>query len=171
MGPNIYLELRIESVVASFVELWIEDRHQSMAAPTEATTFSVYTFFTVYTVCTLPQSSPTIVVASDGEIHGLQASRNGRSCLQHTFCGMAVVPNDIIRFKTTVIDRLNQSFGIPEEVIKAVLICYLTELCTVGFLSKAIAVTERMKQRFVGQFAQVIELYDLSTKKTLAFKS
>ena len=84
---------------------------------------------------------------------------------------MAVVPNDIIWFKTKVIDRLNQSFGIPEEVIKAALICYGTEFCTVGFLSKAIAVTERMKQRFVGQFAQVIELYDLSTNKTLALKS
>ena len=61
---------------------------------------------------------------------------------------------------------MNHFEGIPEEeTIKAVLTCNETDLGTVGFLSKAIAVTERKKKRFVGWFAQVIELYDLSTKK------
>jgi hypothetical protein len=45
------------------------------------------------------------------------------------------------------------------------------ELCTVGFLSKAIVVAERKKERFVGCFAQVIDLYDLSTNAPMAVKS
>ena len=111
------------------------------------------------------------MVASDGEILGLRASGNGRSCVQHSCCGMVVAPNDIIRFKTTVIDGVNQNEGIPEEAIKAVLVRDGTELCTVGFLSKAIVVAERKKERYVGRFAQVIELYDLSTNATMAVKS
>ena len=87
-----------------------------------------------------------------GDIFGLLASGNGRSCVQHPCCGMAVILNDIVRFKTTVFVGVNQSNGIPEEAIKAVLICDGTELCTVGFLSKAIVMTERKKGSGVGWF-------------------
>ena len=84
---------------------------------------------------------------------------------------MVVAPIDIIRFKTTVIDWVSQYEGIPDKVIKAVLACYVKELCTVGFLSKSIVVAERKKERSVGCFEQVIELYDLSTNATMAVKS
>ena len=63
------------------------------------------------------------MATSDGEILGLQDSGNGRSCVQHPCCGITVVSNDIIRFKTTVIDGIIQSDGILEEAIMAILIC------------------------------------------------
>ena len=103
--------------------------------------------------------------ACDGEVLGLQASGNGRSCVQHHHCSMLVVPNDIIKFKATVIDGIGMEEGsksFPNEAIKVVLIPNGTELCTVGFLCKSIVVVERNKARFVGHFAQVIELYDES---------
>jgi hypothetical protein len=52
-----------------------------------------------------------MMAASDGEGLGLQAYGNERPCLKHSFCGMAVAPNDIIRFKTIVIDGVNQYKG------------------------------------------------------------
>ena len=112
--------------------------------------------------------------AHDGEVLGLQASGNGRSCVQHHCCGMLVVPNDIIKFKTTLIDGMGMgedSKSFPEEAIKVVLIRDGTECCTVGFLCKSIVVVERDKARFVGRFAQNIELYDESANKTMMVKS
>ena len=112
--------------------------------------------------------------AHDGEVLGLQASGNGRSCVQHHCCGMLVVPNDIIKFKTTLIDGMGMgedSKSFPEEAIKVVLIRDGTECCTVGFLCKSIVVVERDKTRFVGHFAQIIELYDESANKTIMLKS
>jgi hypothetical protein len=87
---------------------------------------------------------------------------------------MLVVPNDIIKFKTTVIDGKEMGEDIkrfPEEAIKAVLICNETECCKVGFLCKSIVVVERDKGRFVGHFAQIIELYDELANKTIMLKS
>ena len=49
--------------------------------------------------------------ALDGEVLGLQASGNGRSCVQHHCCGMLVVPNDIIKLKTIVIDGMGMGEG------------------------------------------------------------
>ena len=63
--------------------------------------------------------------ACDGEVLGLQATGNGRSCVQHDCCGMLVVPNDIIKFKTAVIDGMGMREGsksVQKEAIKAVLI-------------------------------------------------
>ena len=87
---------------------------------------------------------------------------------------MLVVPNDSIKFKTTVIDGTGMGEGsksVPEEAIKAVLICNGTECCTMGFLCKSIVVVERDKVRFVGCFALIIELYDESANKTMILKS
>jgi hypothetical protein len=112
--------------------------------------------------------------ARDGEVLGLQASGNGRSCVQHHCCGTLVVPNDIFKFKTTVIDGMDIDEGsksILEEAINAVLIWNGTEHCTVAFLCKSIVVVERDKARFVEQFAQIIELYDESANKTMMLKS
>ena len=112
--------------------------------------------------------------ARDGEVLGLQVSGDGRSCVQHHCCGMLVVPNDIIKFKTTVIGGMGMgesSKSVLEEAIKAVLICNGTECCTVGFLCKSIVVVEKDKARFVGCFAQIIELYDEFANKTMMLKS
>ena len=112
--------------------------------------------------------------ALDDEVLGLQASGNRRSCVHHHCCAMLVVPNDIIKFKTTVIDGMGMgesSKSVLEEAIKAVLICNGTECCTVGFLCKSIVVVEKDKARFVGHFAHIIELYDESANKTMMLKS
>ena len=58
-----------------------------------------------------------------------------------------------------------------KEAIKVVLIRNGTECCTVDFLCKSIGVVERDKARFVGHFAQIIELYDDSANKTTMLKS
>ena len=63
------------------------------------------------------------------------------------------------------------SKSVPEEAIKAVLICNGTECCTVGFMCKSIVVLEQDKARFVGYFAQIIELYDESANMTVMLKS
>ena len=63
------------------------------------------------------------------------------------------------------------SKSVLEEAIKAVLLCNGTECYTVGFLCKSIVVVERDKARFAGRFAQIIELYDESTNKTMMLKS
>ena len=87
---------------------------------------------------------------------------------------MLVIPNDIIKFKTIVIDGMGMGECIKsvlEEAIKAVLIRNGTECCTVGFLCKSIVVVKRDKERFVGCFAQIIELYDESANKTMMLKS
>ena len=86
---------------------------------------------------------------------------------------MLVVPNDIIKFKTTVIDGIGMgedSKSFPQEAIKVVLIHNRTECCTVGFLCKSIVVVKSDKARFVGHFAQIIELYDESATKTMMLK-
>jgi hypothetical protein len=110
----------------------------------------------------------------DGEVLGLQAFGNGRSCVQHYCCGMLVFPHGIIKFKTTVIDGMGMGEGnkcVLEEAIKAVLICNGTECCTVGFLCKSLVVVERDKRRFVvGRFAQIIELNDESVNMTIMLK-
>ena len=89
---------------------------------------------------------------------------------------MLVVPNDIMKFKTTVIDGMGMGMGedskiFPEEAIRVVLICNGTEYCTAGFLCKSIVVVERDKARFIGCFAQIIEVYDESANKTMILKS
>jgi hypothetical protein len=87
---------------------------------------------------------------------------------------MLLVPNDIIKFKTTVIYGMSMGEGsksMPEEAIKAVFICNGTECCTVGFLCKSIVVVERDTFRFLRCFAQIIELCDESANKTMMLKS
>ena len=71
--------------------------------------------------------SATINSSWDGELLGLNASSNGRSCEQHECCGKAVKPDDVIRFKLAVVEAV---LGKPLEMIKAVIIKDSTELCT-----------------------------------------
>ena len=54
---------------------------------------------------------------------------------------MLVVPNNIIKFITTVIDEMGMGKGskcMPEEAINAVLLSNGTDHCTLGFLCKSI---------------------------------
>ena len=63
------------------------------------------------------------------------------------------------------------SKSIVEEASKAVFIYYGTELCTVGFLWKSIVASDMDKSGLIGHFAQIIELCDESTNKTIMLKS
>jgi hypothetical protein len=70
----------------------------------------------------------------DGEIVGLHASTNGRSCNQHEYCGRHLQPGQIVRLKTEVMEVAYETPGDPEPitrvetVIKAVLVLDGTEL-------------------------------------------
>ena len=59
----------------------------------------------------------------------------------------------------------------PEEGMKDVLVQDGTKLCTVGFLSKSVVAVEKDRERYIGRFAQVIELYDHSANKNMSLKS
>ena len=102
----------------------------------------------------------------DGEIVGLHASTNGRSCNQHECCGRHLQPGQIVRLKTEVMEVVYETPGDPEPdarvetVIKAVLVLHGTELCTVGFLPRHVAARPQEAARLNNKFAQIIELYD-----------
>ena len=51
------------------------------------------------------------------------------------------------------------------EVIKVILVCDGNNLCTLGFISKADIGVQINNARFVGNFAQFIDLYDESAIK------
>jgi len=101
----------------------------------------------------------------DGEIVGLHGTSNGRSCTSHACCGENLSPDDLIRFKFDVIEIE----GHVEDAIKVVRIRDGAESCVVGFLPRNIV--KVFKEKFVGQFAQVIELYDDSENTTMRRKS
>ena len=71
----------------------------------------------------------------------------------------------MVRFKLTVVDI----DGKTEESIKVVRIRDGTESCMIGFLPRNIVVTR--KDKFIGQFAQIIELYEYSDNETMRRKS
>ena len=101
----------------------------------------------------------------DGEIVGLRGITNGRSCECHDCCGKFLFPDDLVRFKLTVVDIE----GKVEEAVKVVRIRDGTESCTVGFLPRNVATTR--KDEFIGKFAQIIELYDKSDNEFMVRKS
>ena len=68
---------------------------------------------------------------------------------------MLVVPNDIIKFKTTVIGGMGMGEGsksMLEVAIKAILIHDGTELCIVIFLCKSIVVVREIHSDLLGTF-------------------
>lgn len=101
----------------------------------------------------------------DGELIGLRASTNGRSCESHVCCGEHLSADDLIRFKFCVLEF---EYGI-EEAVKAVRIRDGTESCVVGFLPRNIVASS--KNKFLDKFAQVIELYEYSENRTKRRKS
>jgi hypothetical protein len=71
----------------------------------------------------------------------------------------------IVRFKVVVVDVVypDDDGGEDsrlEQVVKAVLISDSTEMCTVGFLPRAVANRPEDVDRFQDKFAQILELYD-----------
>ena len=104
-------------------------------------------------------------MTKDGEIVGLHGSTNGRSCESHTSCGSHVMPDDLIRFKLTMVEI----DGTLEEGIKVVRIRDGTESCCIGFLPRNLV--KSSKANYVGQFAQIVELYEHSDNTTMRRKS
>ena len=102
----------------------------------------------------------------DGEIVGLRGTTNDRTCESHTCCGDSIKKDDVIRFKLTVVDGKN---GGIQKAIKAVRISDGTETCVVAYLPQRIV--NNVAENFVGKFAQIIELYDLSDNSMMRRKS
>ena len=106
----------------------------------------------------------------DGEGVGLHSSTYGRSCDRNASCRHKLEVGSIVRFKQDVIavgrdylglegidDAPNQ---VAEVVVKVIVVEGGQETCTVGFLPRYIALRPEEVNRFHGQFAQIIELYD-----------
>jgi len=104
-------------------------------------------------------------MSRDGEIVGLHSSNNGRSCTIHDCCGDHLALGDLIRFKLDIVSIE----GIVEKAIRAIRIVDDTELCTIGFLPRNIVRTS--KDKYIGKFAQIIELYDYSDMEAKRRKS
>lgn len=73
---------------------------------------------------------------------------------------------DIIRLQKTVVDV----DGRPEDAVKAVLIRFGRDSCTVGFVPKVLIYAPRIRDH-LNKFAQVIELYKDSKNKVKREKS
>ena len=73
--------------------------------------------------------------------------------------------DDLVRFKVSVVN-IN---GDVEEALKVVRILDGTESCTLGFLPCNVAKT--IKDEFIGEFAQIIELYEHSENVTMVRKN
>jgi hypothetical protein len=114
----------------------------------------------------MSRTHSTINSRRDGELLGLNAHNNGRSCEQHECCGKALKRDDVIRFKLTVGDDIS---GMLLETIKAVIIKKDgTELCTFGFLGREVAALPSQKIKYIDKFGQVLELYD--THENMRYK-
>jgi hypothetical protein len=107
-----------------------------------------------------------MAMVRDGEIYGVLNGTNGRSCVTHLICGEHLNAGDLIRFRSMVVDDVD---GAPESAIAAVRILDGTETCIVGFLPRSIV--NRRGADFIGEFAQIIELYAHSENPVLRRKS
>ena len=92
----------------------------------------------------------------DLEIVGLHASTNGRSCCIHSSCGDHVMVGDLLRLVKRLVSI---NGGEVEEGIKCVRVMHGTDTCTIGFVPRSVANSEKIKAE-LGCFMQVIELYD-----------
>ena len=116
---------------------------------------------------------------TDGEIVGLHKSTNGRTCVQHPCCGQYVAAGDLVHLKRDVVfvcpeepnQDAPQADALVETVVKAVLVRDGTEMCTIGFLRRSIAVRPAAVERCTDHRA----FYDLcdqgSYKKTKSLQN
>lgn len=102
----------------------------------------------------------------DFEVVGLDKDTNGCSCCQHKICGKHLMPRDIVRLARCVVDV---GWG-PEEATKVVRIMDGVEGCTVGFVPRQQANMPKIR-RAIGQFAQVMDIYNYSQNATKKHKS
>ena len=132
--------------------------------------------FVVLFITSSPEMSEAVLegVADvhDGKIVGIHASSLGRSCTRHVVCGQELEVSDIIRFRQElklVDEEAGAASGAGralETVVKAILIKHGQESCTLGFIPRHIALCPDVSRRLLGQFAQIIELYDLLDEGT-----
>ena len=105
--------------------------------------------------------------APDGVIVGLHAPNNGRRCSMHDRCGYEVEVNSLIRFKYCRV-KIN---GFYEDAIKAVLICFGEERCTVGFLPRTVSHQAGAREKYHDEFAVVTFLHSQSDDAALKAES
>lgn len=101
----------------------------------------------------------------DGEIVGLNASNNGRTCTTHAVCGSHICKDDLVTFRLSSVSGSNGM----EDAISVVRIQDGTETCTVGFLP--CHNIPETKTNIIGQFSQIIELYNDSESEVKRRKS
>jgi hypothetical protein len=104
-------------------------------------------------------------MVKDGEIVGLLESSNGRSCASHECCGKHIFPDDLVRFRLAVANVE----GRIEQAIQVVRVRDGSESCTIGFLPRNLVKSD--KDKYVGKFAQIIELYENSENEVKRRKS
>jgi hypothetical protein len=95
------------------------------------------------------------------EIVGLFESNNGRSCCQHEICGRYVRNGDLLRLSNTIV-TINEK---TEPAVKLVKVQDGADTCTVGFIPRSFAGSDRV-MRSINRFCQVVELYSDSDSKT-----
>lgn len=91
----------------------------------------------------------------DLEIVGLASSTNGRSCTLHTCCGEHVEHGDVLCLVKTVVS-VNKEL---EEAVACVKVVDGVDSCTVGFVPRVFAGTDRVKDH-INKFVMVKELYE-----------
>ena len=101
----------------------------------------------------------------DEEIVGFKVSSHGRSCESHSCCGEHVSADDMIRFEYCIIDVDRKS----EDAVKVCRILDGTESCVIGVLPRTLVASN--KERYIGKFAQMVELYENSDNRTKRLKN
>jgi hypothetical protein len=139
--------------------------------------FKTQTFFamslssndsTINPVDSPPEENATINHGQeiDVEIVGLYCGSNGRSCCSHKICGEHVVPGDLLRLVSTVVEV----DGEVEEAIKFVRVLDGVDCCNVGFVPRVQGSLKSVRECLNG-FVIVAELYSFSDNKYKKSKS
>ena len=95
----------------------------------------------------------------DGQILGLMARNNGRSCAHHHCCGSTVKVGSVVFFSfCIVLDEILQEL---KDAIEVTMDCDLHpegQRCRVGYLARRIAHNKVEAAQYVNSTAVVIEL-------------
>ena len=95
---------------------------------------------------------------------GLKASSHDRFCESHSFCGEHVTADDLIRFKYCFVNV----DGAPKDAVKACRIRDGTESYVIVSLPRHLVVSN--KERYIGKYAQIVELYEDSDNRKKRLK-
>lgn len=91
----------------------------------------------------------------DIEIVGLAYNTNGRSCTVHKCCGEDVLHGNVLH----LVKRVIMVDGNTKEAIACVKVVDGMDRCTIAFVSRIFANTERV-QSHINKFVMVKELYE-----------